>query len=394
MGLLKTITDTLSGSERYTTRFAEKEELDEAFGFREQAFQSLGSGWKGNPDHCPAFRNALDKESSHLLAYDSRTKKPVGYLRLTPAHRLFGATEPTFQSALQHFPASVHPFVSVWHWMAVQAPDSEAAVRYALCTAAYTRSLEEGKAALVVASCRPSDIAEFRSLGFRPLGRVVASAISGHALPIFLDLHGYQSLKLLDSPLYAIAKSKGLPPGKIGSDWYQEFIFRNGSIDTGYTRYQAGAEASEFHASLTEGLKDGARKQLLNNALHLRCRFGETVLADSAHDTSIGLVKKGALEVLLGQDLIAVLGEGDVFGELAFILGGKRNAMVRAASDDTEILVLSRKIVETLKSPADQAQFWRNLATLVAKRVVSANAALNDARKAKTSAGMPGTGGN
>ncbi|MEZ4750293.1 MAG: cyclic nucleotide-binding domain-containing protein [Bdellovibrionota bacterium] len=394
MGLLKKISATLSGSERYTTRLAGKEGLAEALAFRESVFGALGKDWKGNPSQCPAFKNALDDESDHLVAYDTRSNKAVGYLRATAAHRLGGAIDPTLQGALRHFPASVHPFVTVWHWMGIAATEDEALIRESLCAGAYGHCLSGGKAALAVSSCSPTEIAEYRRLGFRPLGRVVASEIGGHALPVFLDMHGYQSLKLLDSPLYEIASSQGLPPGKIGSDWYKDFIFKNGNIDTGYTRYQAGADANEFHSALTEGLKEAARKQLLMNALHLRCRFGETVLADSAHDTSIGIVKKGALEVYLGQDLIAVLGEGDVFGELAFILGGKRNAMVRSASEETELLVLSRKVVDTLKSAADQLQFWQNLAALVAKRVVSANAALNDARDAKTTAGMPGTRGN
>ncbi|MCB0405249.1 MAG: cyclic nucleotide-binding domain-containing protein [Bdellovibrionales bacterium] len=389
MGLLKTITATLSGSDRFSTRLADQ--ASEAIGFREETFGPLGAGWKGGSADCPAFRNPLDEKSEHLLTYDSRTNKPVGYLRVTSAHHLLGATDPIIQSALRHFPASVHPFVTVWHWMGITSPGNEAQIRQSLCAAAYSHCLSGGKAALAVAASTPSELAEYRRLGFRPLGRVLASEIGGHALPVFLDMHGYQSLKLLDSPLYEIAKELGFPPGKIGSNWYQEFIFKNGSIDTGYTRYQAGADSTEFHSALTEGLKEGARKQLLTNALHLTCRFGETVLADSAHDTSIGIVKKGALEVYLEQDLIAVLGEGDVFGELAFILGGKRNASVRAASEDTELLVLSRKVVDTLKSTSDQLQFWRNLAALVAKRVVSANAALNDAREAKTSAAMPGT---
>lgn len=85
------------------------------------------------------------------------------------------------------------------------------------------------------------------------------------------------------------------------------------------------------------------------------------------------MVHKGALEVstLSGQTI--VLAEGDVFGEVAFLLHTSRSAALTAATDDTEVILFSLSAVNKISSMEDQSLFWKNMAKVLARRLIVKN---------------------
>ena len=83
----------------------------------------------------------------------------------------------------------------------------------------------------------------------------------------------------------------------------------------------------------------------------------------------MGFVQRGAVQVEVGGRVVAVLGERELFGETAVVLGTTRTANVSAIGDDTQVLMLSQTCLDRLNNPADVTQVWRNLAQVLAKRV-------------------------
>ena len=88
---------------------------------------------------------------------------------------------------------------------------------------------------------------------------------------------------------------------------------------------------------------------------------------------AFGFVRKGLVKVVIGGKTVVLLGEGDIFGEIAFILHTRRSARVVAASPDTEVVLFSESALNDLEKDADRAIIWRNLARVLAQRVVVTN---------------------
>ena len=83
----------------------------------------------------------------------------------------------------------------------------------------------------------------------------------------------------------------------------------------------------------------------------------------------MGFVQQGIVQVEDGGRVIAVLGEGELFGEMAVVLNTTRTANVVAVGSDTRVLMLSQTCLDRLKNPKDVTQVWRNLARVLATRL-------------------------
>lgn len=64
---------------------------------------------------------------------------------------------------------------------------------------------------------------------------------------------------------------------------------------------------------------------------------------------------------------------GELFGEIAFVLDTRRTASLIAAAPDTRILLFSTSAYQRLEEESDKATLWRNLAQVLAQRVLVNN---------------------
>ncbi len=88
---------------------------------------------------------------------------------------------------------------------------------------------------------------------------------------------------------------------------------------------------------------------------HRKVKSGETIVKSGEKGKEMFIVKSGSVNVYAEdpsthkQRLIAILGKGDHFGEIALFKEGERIATV-TARDNTELLVLSREDLERILS--------------------------------------------
>jgi hypothetical protein len=217
-------------------------------------------------------------------------------------------------------------------------------------------------------SCEPGLYAGYLRLGFRPLGGVHQGASGGFRIPMVAILHDRDHVRRIRSPMLPqLARIEGALPQE-AVEWYRMLEARHGPVDPGVA-FHVNDSAHDVHAALTGGLSNAGRAQLLRNAMEVKCRPGDVVLGAGDGGRSMGFVQRGAVQVEIEGRVVAVLGEGELFGEIAIALNTTRTANVVAVGEDTRVLMLSQTCLDRLKNPADVTQVWRNLARVLATKL-------------------------
>ena len=98
-------------------------------------------------------------------------------------------------------------------------------------------------------------------------------------------------------------------------------------------------EEQELHAFA--GLDPSERRECISRSNIIECDPGDRVLKEGGSSQNLFLVLEGTLEVRHRDRLVNVLGPGDVFGEMAFLLELPRQSDVYAATPGVRILSLS-----------------------------------------------------
>jgi CRP-like cAMP-binding protein len=158
--------------------------------------------------------------------------------------------------------------------------------------------------------------------------------------------------------------------------WYYQMVRENEEMPISSAFY---TKEEEFggHDNITRGLSEEGKQSFLSNAMKVHCKKDEVLITENDAGKSFGYVSNGIVKVMIGDRTIVLLGEGDIFGEIAFILGSKRTAQVVAASDDTEVVLFSESAISRLNYEADRTMIWKNLAKILAQRVVLTNRLLD-----------------
>jgi len=101
------------------------------------------------------------------------------------------------------------------------------------------------------------------------------------------------------------------------------------------------------------------------------------VLKEGGSSHNLFLVLDGTLEVRHEGRLINVLGPGDVFGEMAFLLELPRQSDVYAATPGVRIMSLSDGTLQKLitEEPALAAKLLLNISRMLCGRLIKANTA-------------------
>jgi hypothetical protein len=299
---------------------------------------------------------------------DTKKDQIVGCVRLTTADQLLGIPDSRAEYHLDKFPPALLKRTQVFTRLAILPPYRKTAASLALLRRLYDDALASGVLACLQ-SCEPGLYPGYLRLGFRPLGGVHQGAWGGFRIPMVAIVHDMEHARRVRSPLLAQFARITPPVPQDAMEWYRALEAREGPIDPGVAFFADDAEQEEVHAQLTRGLTRAGRAALLRNAIEVRCAHRDLVLSAGDGGRSMGFVQQGVVQVENGDSVLAVLGQGELFGEMAVILDAPRTANVVAVGDDTRVLMLSQHCLERLQNPADVAQIWRNLARVLATRL-------------------------
>lgn len=310
----------------------------------------------------------VDAEVQYQLyaVMDTQKNQVIGCIRSIAADQLAGIAASRDEYQLDKFPPALLARTQVFTRLALLQPYRKTAASLVLLRQLFADAMADRMLASLL-SCEPGLYAGYLRLGFRPLGGVHPGATGGFRIPMVALLHDVDHMRRIRSPMLRSLDSSEQPLPRDAIEWYHALEARDGPIDPGVAFY-ADDSAHDIHAALTNGLSATGRTQLLRNAMEIKCRPGDVVLNKGDGGRSMGFVLRGAVQALDGQRIIAILGEGELFGEMAVVLNTTRAADVVALGDDTRVLMLSQTCLDRLKNPADVTQVWRNLARVLAMR--------------------------
>jgi hypothetical protein len=234
-------------------------------------------------------------------------------------------------------------------------------------------------AQLIFLECRPHLLNLYRKLGFRSYTRTVHHAQHGLMVPLVMVIEDVAHLEALGSPLLAFRNTRALVsevPSRV-ADLLPSAGVAATSGEQAVQEWARVAERLSQEAKHRIGIFDGLAQadvdRILAQSNIIQCRRGDEVIRKGAMDRTMFVVLSGSVEVRTGNEVVAALSAGEVLGELSFLLQSERLAHVYAVTDDVRILALSEGTLRQLLAdePLLAAQLYRNLARIVARRMVS-----------------------
>lgn len=306
---------------------------------------------------------------------DTRSGAIIASLRMADAAQEQSIPGKSEQYHLYLFDAQRMEKLAVFFQFAIHPAHEKSQAAPLLLSHCFIEVLKAGGQAVLM-SCDPGHYSIYKRLGMRPIGPLGKTTEGLFRIPmIFLPDQEY--LSLINSPILPLLRGVNFEPYHAICQWYYQLVRENSELQTAATYYPENQEDFEGHHAITEGLSEKGREAFLKNAMVIRCREGEVLITENDGGKTFGFVRKGLVKVVIGAKTVVLLGEGDIFGEIAYILQSKRTAEVVAASPDTEVVLFSESAFVRLESEADRAIVWRNLARVLAQRLVLTNKLLS-----------------
>jgi hypothetical protein len=242
------------------------------------------------------------------------------------------------------------------------------------------RFVNERRIQLCFGDCEPHLLNLYLGLGYRTYSKKnVNSAEAGYLIPIVYVPEDIAYLRPLNSPLLEYLRDFG-DDARVPA--CVERIVAEGSGVRSRRLMESAAYWAEVHGALSElqanrisafdGLTEDDAARCLDRSTIIECSAGDHVLKKGGVARNLFVILDGTVEVRDGDRPLAVLGRGDVFGEMAFLLERSRTKDVYAVTDGVRVLSLSESTLrQMIKSdPAVAAHLLLNISKMLCLRLL------------------------
>jgi hypothetical protein len=334
------------------------------------------------------YRTAADHERRLLVEPEDQTARifyaaPEGEMVATS--RLSWGGDAPFSSRqieqyqLAPFLDEVAPEAIVVAERGMVVPHLRGSPIFAQLAATSRRFVQEERIQLIFGACEPHLLSLYLGRGARPYARRnINSPEAGYLIPIVTVVEDIGYLRRIGSPVAETAIDYGadaripscidrlVTHGSVMSE-------RLSSADAYWGEvHRAIGALGESRVSALDGLSEEEAERCLGHSNIIECGAGDRVLKKGGVARNMFVVLEGTLEVRDGDELLRVMSRGDVFGEIAFLLGQPRSADVYAATDGVRVLSLSegtiRKLIES--DPRVAARLMLNISKVLCLRLL------------------------
>lgn len=247
----------------------------------------------------------------------------------------------------------------------------------------YLRFANEQRIQLIFGDCEPHLLNLYLGLGFRTYAqRNISTTEAGYLIPLVIVAEDVAYMREIGSPLATVLRDFGdasqIPENidDLMGDGGTVTSERLTQSDLYWREVQnAFSVIGRKRAQLFDGLSKERALAVLEKSNVIECRAGDHLLKKGNVAQNMYLVLEGAAEVRDGDKQLALLGPGDLVGEIAFLLQIPRSADVFALEDQTRLLSFSesnvRKAID--KDPKVAATMLLNMSKMLCEKVLKGN---------------------
>jgi hypothetical protein len=359
-------------------RAESESDREDLFRFRYSVYVEEMRRYRGTADD--AGRRLVEPEDAHSALYGARQDGVVvGTARTTFGTDGFSVRQ-VEQYRLDPFLAEVPAKLLAVSERVMVASDLRGSTVTSKLRELASQDLDAAGVRLLFGACEPHLLSFWLSTGARAYAeRNVNSAEAGYLIPLLTILGDVAGLADAIGHLDANG-SPCLPPS------VENALARGGAVSSpsliALEDYWAQLEArldrlQQQHTHAFAGMDKAEVTECIGRSNIIECAEGDRVLKEGGSSHNLFLVLDGALEIRHRGKLLNVLGPGDVFGEMAFLLELPRQSDVYAATTGVRILSLSDRTLRTLMAehPALAAKLLLNISRMLCGRLIKANTA-------------------
>lgn len=202
--------------------------------------------------------------------------------------------------------------------------------------------------------CSPALVQFFEHLGYRRYCNNFSKPGQGYRVPLLLITEDLKHLQIIKSPFLPIAEKFE------NTDATREWYTNTFPAYIGYVTERLipikefwgflSNRLTEASTALLNDLTDDEVKKFLSAGIVLHSKKGDIIVKKGDLGNEMFMILKGSAEVCEFKDnkkySLAIFGEGEVFGEMAFLSETPRTADV-VALEDMEILVLTQAFLKS-----------------------------------------------
>ncbi len=252
-----------------------------------------------------------------------------------------------------------------------------------LFLAGYKYCLEHN-VTFVFANCYPALVPMYRRIGFRPYPGKVIHIGDGIAVPVLFMLADINFLEKVRSPFLDDAKFllKKYNIPQITKNPYEHLFLsqeisaekeKDSLMNLMFDKISLGPNRNKpFLYSLRQESID----ELFSSGVLLTVGCDTQIISDNRYEDDLYIVLSGIFDVTVDGKRIAIIREGEVFGELSFFIGSnKRSANIHSLSDGKILQIHSKKLRKIIgRNDSLAVDILLRLTESIASRVLSANA--------------------
>ncbi|MCP5141147.1 MAG: GNAT family N-acetyltransferase [Chromatiales bacterium] len=233
-------------------------------------------------------------------------------------------------------------------------------------------------------NCSPSLVEFYEQLGYRRYADGFMDEDAGYHVPLVFMTEDVEHMRAVRSPFWRDARK--LPANSEGTDWFlrafpEHAVHVNKRLvdtDGFWTLMEERLHADPRKGiGLLAGLDEEAARQFLDSGTVLPCKAGEVIIRPGDVGNEMFVVLDGVAEVRGvdddgGRHSLAVVGPGQIFGEIAFVAKTPRSAEV-IAKTDMDLLILTQPFLKRAlkKMPEIVAPVLLNLSVILCERLRS-----------------------